>query len=168
MTTSADVWPPAHLPAELNSIATAADLIRQETDLQWDGGAGVCIGVSAYLSYLLQELDIDHRLANGIYTDDQGEHPHWWIETTSGWIIDASRGQFDHGEEYRSGVVGRFDRSYSLRKPWEPNHTTMELVEAELKRCFGNPDEALVYLDLCEDLWAEAEDMERRGLISSN
>jgi len=167
MTTSTDVWPPAHLPAELNAIATAADIIRQETDLQWNGGAGVCLGVSAYVSYLLEELDIDHKLANGIYTDEYGEHPHWWIETSSGWIIDASRGQFDHGDEYRSGVVGRFDRAYSLRASWEPGHATMELVEAEILRCFSDVGEAYDYLDLCENTWSEVEDMVARGIVSA-
>jgi len=152
-----DVWPPANLPVELYTLATAADLIRHETDYQWQGGAGVCAGVSAYLSYILQNLNIDHSLANGVYTDDQGEHPHWWVETNSGWIIDGSRGQFDHGDDYRSGIVGRFDRAYSRRASWEPTHTSIGLVEAELKQAFGNPDEALVYLDLCEGLWAEAQ-----------
>lgn len=166
MTTSADVWPPAHLPAELLAMATVADLIRHETDDHYAGGAGVCLGVSAYMSYLLEEFAIDHRLANGIYTDEQGEHPHWWIETSSGWILDASRGQFDHGDEYHSGVVGRFDRAYSLRTSWEPGHGTIDLVEAELRRSFGDAAEAADYLDLCEELWEQVDDMIRRGILS--
>lgn len=159
MTTSAAaaIWPPRYLPAELLAPATAADLIRQETDYQWDGGEGVCLGVTAFLSYILQELEIDHKLANGIYTDDQGEHPHWWIETTSGWILDGSRGQFAHEAGYRSGVVQKMDPAYRLKASWAPGHSSMELVEAELKRCFGFPEQALEYLDLCEDLWGEAQ-----------
>ena len=155
----AEVWPPRYLPAELHSVATAADLIRQETDYGWDGGAGVCLGVSAFLSYILQDLEIDHKLANGIYVADQGEHPHWWIETASGWILDGSRGQFDHGDDYRSGVVSKMDSSYRLKASWAPGHSDMDLVEAELKRCFAMPGEALEYLDLCEDSWREAQDL---------
>lgn len=163
---AATAWPPAHLPAELHGIATAADLIRQETDLQWNGGAGVCLGVSAFVSYLLEDLEIDHRLVNGIYTDSHGEHPHWWIETNSGWILDGSRGQFDHGDTYHSGVIGRFDQSYSLRRSWEPGHGTMELVEAEMLRCFSDSSEAYEYLDLCENTWFEVEDMIHRGIVT--
>ena len=159
LSADSEVWPPRYLPRELRSVATAADLIRQETDFQWEGGEGVCLGVSAYLSYILSELEIDHKLANGVYRDDRGEHPHWWIETTSGWILDGSRGQFDHGESYRSGVVQRMDSAYSLRASWSPGHSSMALVEAELKRCFGDPSEALAYLDLCEDLWLEAQNL---------
>lgn len=161
MTTSTDAaaWPPRYLPSELIVPATAADLIRQETDYSWDGGEGVCLGVTAFLSYILQDLEIDHKLANGIYLDDEGEHAHWWIETASGWILDGSRGQFSHSDGYRSGVVQKMDSAYKLQTSWAPGHSSMELVEAELKRCFGIPEQALEYLDLCEDLWREAQDL---------
>src|ERR1041384_4651151 len=96
-------WPPRYLPRELHTVATAADLIRQETDAQWAGGKGVCLGVTGFLSYILLELEIDHKLANGLYEDAEGKHPHWWIETASGWILDGSRGQFAHGD-YIPGV----------------------------------------------------------------
>lgn len=154
---AAESWPPRYLPAELFAPATAADLIRHETDYLWDGGEGVCLGVTAFLSYILQDLEIDHKLANGIYTDDEGEHPHWWIETSSGWILDGSRGQFSHSDGYRSGVVQKTDSAYRLKTSWNPGHSSMELVEAELKRCFGIPEEAMEYLYLCEDLWDEAQ-----------
>lgn len=152
-------WPPAYLPKELSAVAMAADLIRHETDFQWGGGEGVCLGVSGFLSYLLLELDIDHKLVNGVYRDEQGEHPHWWIETTSGWILDGSRGQFDHGESYRPGVIQRTDTAYSLRASWNPGHGSLALVEAELKRCFGDSAEAEEYLSLCESIWAESQEL---------
>lgn len=162
-TAEQELWPPAHLPRELHAVATAADLIRHETDYYWDGGAGVCLGVSAFLSYILLDLEIGHSLANGVYRDEQGEHAHWWIETTSGWILDGSRGQFDHGEGYRPGVVQRMDPAYSLRSSMEPGHGDLALVEAELRRCFGDPAEAYEYLDLCEALWSEAQELMAGG-----
>lgn len=150
-------WPPRYLPRELFAAATAADLIRQETDYGWDGGEGVCLGVSSFLSYALFDEEIPHILANGVYRDDEGEHPHWWIETSSGWILDGSRGQFTHSAEYRPAVVQRTDPAYSRRQSWDPGHSSLALVEAELKRCFGNPADAMVYLGLCEDLLQEAQ-----------
>lgn len=155
---TAEEWPPRYLPRELHAVATAADLIRQETDYGWDGGAGVCLGVSGFISYILQDLDISHSLANGVYRDDLGEHPHWWIETTSGWILDGSRGQFSHSDGYRPGVIQKMDSAYVLRDSWAPGHSDMKLVEAELKRCFGDPAEAYGYLGLCETLWREAQE----------
>lgn len=49
------------------------------------------------------------------------------------------------------------DPAYRLQASWEPGRSSMELVEAELKRCFGIPAQALEYLDLCEGLWDEAQ-----------
>lgn len=161
----ATTWPPRYLPEELLTVATTADLIRQETDYQWDGDAGVCLGVAAFLSYLLQDLELDHKLANGIYLDDEGEHTHWWIETTSGWILDGSRGQFSHSDGYRSGVIQRMDPAYRLKASWDPGHSSLDLVEAELRRCFAIPAQALEYLQLCEELWSESQPVSDRTAL---
>lgn len=160
MSTFAELSPvdlPRYLPPELRAVATAAELIRRGTDEQWDGGKGVCLGVSAFLSYLLTDQELDHSLANGVYRDSEGEHPHWWIVTASGWILDGSRGQFLEADgARRSTVSSRVDRAYSLRASWEPGHVSMALVEAEIDRCFGAPSQALEYLELCEFAWEEA------------
>ncbi len=150
---------PRYLPAELRTAARATQLLRQLNDLELGGGAGVCLGVSGFLSYSLLEEEIGHRLANGIYRDSDGEHPHWWIETDSGWILDASRGQFDLDGDGLPSVVTRMDRSYSLRDSWDPGHSSSELIEAELNRSFADPLEARDYLQRCFELWRLAEDL---------
>lgn len=155
---SVNQWPPSYLPAELLTIATTADLIRHENDRLYDGAEGVCLGVSGFISMLLLEADIPHKLANGFYTDGNGENkPHWWIETPSGWILDASRGQFHHTDGlWRSSVTQRTDTAYKLRASWDPGHSSLDLVVNELKDCFTDPYEAEYYLDICLEIQEES------------
>lgn len=142
---SGQVWPPTGLPKKLTVIASTADLIRHYNDDIYDGGEGVCLGASAFVSYQLIQKDIPHKLVRGEYTDKNGaQKDHWWIES-SNWIIDASRGQFAE-EAYKSGVVRANHEQYTTIEAFDPGHKSIELVEAELQRCFSDPAEANHYL----------------------
>lgn len=153
---SGRVWPPPGLPKRLHAIATSADLIRHFNDTHFDGGEGVCLGVSAFISHKLIEQEIPHELVRGQYITESGEKKaHWWIESR-GWIIDASRGQFDE-PRYRSGVIRSKKENYQKLEAFEPGHKTMELVERELKGCFMYEADAYGYLDEITSIHEEAE-----------
>lgn len=144
---SAETWPPIGLPKKLFTVASTSDLIRHYNDEVFLGGAGVCLGSSAFVSNRLIEAGIPHKLVRGEYTDATGEaKAHWWVESGS-WILDSSRGQFEE-KEYRSGVIRAGHPSYSKSEEFEPGHTSEALVIAELKRCFANPAEADYYYDM--------------------
>lgn len=150
------VWPPVGLPKKLHKAANFADVARHYNDDYYDGGAGVCLGVSAFLSRKLVEAGIPHKLVRGEYTDTTGEaKAHWWIEANN-WVIDASRGQFEE-KTYRSGVLRSGHPSYRATEAFEPGHTSQELVVAELKRCFIEPAEAEAYHDVLLSLEEETD-----------
>lgn len=154
-------WPPMGLPKKLHEAATAADLIRHFNDSHFDGGAGSCLAASAFVSNRMLNSGVPHKLVRGSYIDENGDkHAHWWLQA-SGWIIDPSRGQF-HEERYRSGVVRANKSSYSTELEYEPGHTTDQLVEAEVKRSFGDENEAEWYLGQLQELHDEAS-----GLMAS-
>lgn len=156
----AEVWPPRNLPVELHAVATAVDLIRHEHDFQLGGGAGVCRGVSSFVSHLLSELEIDHNLVTGSYRDSFGLHPHWWVETSSGWILDASRGQFDQQDKhYRPSVTLRSDESYTRPHYRAPFTEGLDAVLVEMKYGFTFEDVAGEFLNLYEEVWEEAQRM---------
>jgi hypothetical protein len=155
---SGQVWPPAGLPKKLNVIASTSDLIRHYNDDIYEGGEGVCLGASAYISYKLIEQEVPHKLVRGEYTDKTGENKaHWWVET-SGWIIDASRGQFEE-DTYKSGVIRAGHSSYKTLNTFDPGHKSRELVQAELNRCFEDSREAAMYFDEIEGLDEESRSM---------
>ena len=159
---SGAVWPPAGLPKKLIVVAGMADLIRHYNDDVYDGGEGVCLGASAFVSHALIEQNTSHSLVRGEYTDNTGERKaHWWIES-SNWIIDPSRGQFSD-ESYKSGVVRAGNSNYSVIEKFEPGHKTQDLVAAEITRCFGDPDEAEAYHGALLDI-----DDEARRLFSAD
>ena len=164
---TAEQWPPSDLPKELHTIATTADLIRHENDQLYDGAAGICLGVSAFISNLLIEAKIPHKLANGYYTDTNGEEKaHWWIETASGWLLDASRGQFNQEDDrWHASVTQRTDPSYRVHDFWDPGHVTRDLVALQIKGCFGDPAEAEIYLIRCLDMHDEAIRLAEGSLI---
>jgi len=153
---SGQVWPPPGLPKKLVATATTSDLIRHYNDDFYGGGAGVCLGASAFISYDLLENNIPHKLVRGEYTTQNGvNEAHWWVES-NGWIIDASRGQFDD-DTYRSGVVRTGSLNYTKLSEFDPGHSSRELVQEELKRCFGDPSEAELYLETIEDIQEESK-----------
>ncbi len=153
---SGQVWPPPGLPKRLAATATTADLIRHHNDTFYDGGAGVCLGASAFISHDLLTKAIPHKLVRGEYITAAGiKEAHWWAESR-GWIIDASRGQFED-ETYRSGVIRAGAASYSKSEEFDPGHSSRDLVEAEMKRCFGDPYEAVEYLEIIEGIQFESE-----------
>lgn len=150
-----DIWPPIGLPKKLFEIATFADLLRHFNDAEYDGGEGACLGASAIVSHELIEKKIPHKLIRGEYlTDNAAVKDHWWVES-SGWIIDPSRGQF-HEKIYKNGVVRNSSKSYRKLNEWPGGHETMDHVEAELKRCFGDPLEAESYLAIALNIRDEA------------
>lgn len=152
------VWPPAGLPKKLNVVASTADFIRHFNDDYFDGGEGVCLGASAFVSHQLIKDGVPHKLVRGEYTDRTGEKKaHWWVES-SNWIIDASRGQFEE-DAYKSGVVKANNPSYSILDTFDPGHKTPELVQAELRRCFSDPREADSYYSEILEQEAEAKEL---------
>lgn len=154
------VWPPRGLPDRLGFSATVADLIRQDNDWYLNGAAGVCLGSSAFVSYVLLSQSVtDHQLVRGTYSDANGEHAHWWIEADE-WIIDSSRGQFDQGEAYRESVVPATDSSYSVIEKFQPGHKDLDSVQAELFRCFSNESEAVGYLNQCLSILDSTSNLE--------
>lgn len=156
---SGATWPPIGLPKKLHAIATGADLLRHYNDSDYDGGEGVCLGASALVSYKLAEKGIPHKLVHGTYhvPHEEEARAHWWVES-SGWIIDASRGQFPE-KEYHSSVVRNASDRYEKTDEWDHGHKTLELVSAELKRCFADPYEAEFYLDNALQIFEESEDL---------
>jgi hypothetical protein len=153
---SGQVWPPPGLPKSYHVIAGSADLIRHYNDSEYGGAEGVCLGVSSFISYQMLQNKIPHKLVRGVYLTEAGEEKaHWWIESR-GWIFDASRGQFEESR-YRSGVIKTRRENYRKHEEFEPGHATLELVEAELKGCFGDAAEASYYLATISDLHEEAK-----------
>lgn len=154
---ASDSWPPVGLPKKLHQTATFADLLRHENDALYEGAEGICLGASAMVSYDLIERDIPHKLVHGEYLVE-GEakpRPHWWVET-SGWIIDPSRGQFPH-DEYRSGVTRIGSPTYRKIEAWTPGHKSLELVRAEIGRCFSDQYEAQAYFDRALEIMDESK-----------
>lgn len=157
---SGKVWPPPGLPKTYHVIATSADLIRHHNDEEYGGAEGVCLGVPSFISHQMIEKGIVHKLVRGVYLTEAGEEKaHWWVESR-GWIFDASRGQFEESC-YRSGVIKTRRENYRKLEEFEPGHSTLELVEEELKGCFGDPHEASYYLSTIEGIHAEAERLVR-------
>lgn len=153
-------WPPQHLPAGLTFFATVTDCVRNLLDVKAEGGGGICLASSGYISMLLIDADIPHDLVNGVYTDDDGEHPHWWVESRDGWILDSSRGQFYHEIHPRRGSVTQVtDVNYRAVARHEPGHSSEELVIKELERCVVHPSYAGGYFELFTQAHGEASDI---------
>lgn len=162
---SGQVWPPYGLPKKLIPAAASANLIRHFNDSYYGGGEGVCLGTSAFISSKLSERDIPHKLIRGEYTDKDGEKKdHWWVES-SGWIIDPSRGQFEE-DSYKSGVIKSTNPQYSTITAFEPGHKSIQLVNAELKRCFNDPGEAYGYLEELATMDFEANELFNEETVS--
>lgn len=152
-----DVWPPTGLPKKLHETATFADLLRHYHDVEYDGAQGICLGASAIVSYDLIQRGVPHMLVRGEYSVPGEPEPrdHWWVEA-SGWILDASRGQFPH-EDYRSGVARLGSPHYRKLSEWPGAHSDLQIVAAEVDRCFGDRREARAYLSNALDILAEAK-----------
>lgn len=155
---SGAIWPPMGLPKAYHTIAGSTDLIRHYNDSEYGGAEGICLGVSAFISYQMIQEGIPHKLVRGVYLTEAGEEKdHWWIESR-GWILDASRGQFQDSR-YRSGVIKSRKENYRKLEEFDPGHTTLDLVEKEINDCFGDPAEANYYLGTIGGLHEEAKEL---------
>lgn len=136
-------WLPTGLADDLVEIGFTADLIRAELYWFWDGGAGACLPVSGFLSFLAFQNGIDQRgrLVRGEFDGKS----HWWVRFDE-YIFDASISQFNSTDiAVQDGSDGR----YVELESWPFGHTTYELVQAETRRAFTNDafaDEFVVWL----------------------
>ncbi|SDH55729.1 hypothetical protein [Microbacterium sp. 77mftsu3.1] len=148
MTTTAEDWLPATLPADLLPLAFATDLIRRWCDDNLPAeGKGACLPASGIVGFTTLQDDIDARLVCGTH---DGE-PHWWVEA-GGFIFDATAGQF--GPD-RLSVTEASDEHYAATDRYPCGHTSFELLLAEANRSFFDGSDALNFVQETLDLAAE-------------
>lgn len=143
-----EAWLPEGLPDTLRGLAFATDLLRRFCDFELPGnGAGACLPASAIIGYRLRQESTDARLVCGTFNGEA----HWWVESGE-FIFDPTAGQF--GDELPSVVSWETD-AYDGLDTYPCGHTSVDMLYAEARRAFADPDEADRFVNIA---LAEADD----------